>query len=496
MFISLRFKILAAFSVMALVLGWVSVMSISALEQQTRTALEAASRQDQAGAAMATLRALPFETEGLVLGHLHARTATEKGAIAADLLAADTQEALALSSLTRLSQGAEAALIADLALQARQAADLRDRLMAISARNALGEAAVLATQQMPDLRAQIIEALQIVAVQSGDPLPSAQAEAALNAIAAAQKNAVLQPEPGFLTDQLAAAELARNKLTAALAVMAVRPVAGTAPLQALIRDLQKLDDRIEVLLRDGGTDTAETIYQTQLRPLDRQRLEALEGLAQLMQTGRRAAAAEAEAKAAQWGKTLILLVNFALVIGCVAVILGLSRIGRGLEAAVRLAERMAGEEVAAPTKVKGNLAGRLTAALVRVSAGQSAVLSSLEALAAGRQPHHDLPEKVLLRLDALRARGGSGDPADLQSAQRLQDTLRSAVQDAQLMQEETGKLASALTLTSRRGTLAEEAERLSLVAERQMATLILADRQAGELTQGMSQRMPALRRIA
>ncbi|MCW1918534.1 hypothetical protein NX862_07200 [Rhodobacter sp. KR11] len=485
--ISLRFKLFAAFALMAGVMGAVTVLSISALDRQVQASVAALTRQDRAVEAMATLGALPFQTQGLILAHLQARTQADKAGLAVELLAADTKEALAISTLAGLAQGAEGALVADLQLQAKQAADLRARLVSISSRNTLGEAVVLATQQMPSLRAEIIATLDDVAAQTGNALAVARAKAALNGVAAAQKNALLDPAPGYVTGQLAAAALARAEMADALSRLPADPVPAMVPLRDLMAELQALDDQMEVLVRDGGQDTAETIFQTQLRPLDRQRQEGLSGLARLMQTGRRAVEAAAQEAAADWRMTLVLMVDGALVLGFGLVMLGLSRLGRGLEAAVRLAEQIAEATGAPPTWVKGNLSGRLTAALVRISAGQSAVLASLEAAAAGRPPRQDMNEALRQKFGAILSQWApQGGGARGREAAGLQETLRDAVADARTLQEGAGGLAAALSLQGAGAGLVPEAERHALIAERHLATLVLADRQALDLAQALA----------
>lgn len=507
MSISLRAKLFTAFLVLAAVMGTVTILATGALRDQAISAAEAGARQESMVGAIAALRALPFETEGLVLSHVHADQAAEKVAMAAELLGADTREALALSTLSSLTQGAERSVVADLALQSAQAADLRDRVLAVSTRNASGQARLLATQEMPGLRAEIIAALHALAVQTGLPLPAAQAEAALNSIAAAQKSAILNSDPAYVTGQLAAAALSRSALTEALVALgsSPKPKPGWLPLQGLVAALHGLDDRMEGLLRDGGYDTAETIYESQLRPLDHQRLQGLDGLAALMQTGRRAIDAAAQARAGEWQVTLIVLADVALVLGFAAVMLGLGKIGRGLDGAVRLAEQIAVEEVSPPAWVHGTLAGRLTAALVRISAGQTALMASLGAVAAGRPVRRDLPDRLGLRLAAVAelippgAVQRAGQVAWARGALTdLQGTLRSALDDGHLLEEEAGKLTTTLRLTARRGTLAAEAERHALVCARHLTSLIHADAQAEALAQGLDPvaEPDRLRRIA
>ena len=170
-------------------------------------------------------------------------------------------------------------------------------------------------------------------------------DSALNALAAAQKNALLRPDPANITGQLASAALARSSLAQALAALALEPSPGLVPMQALAAELGLLDQQIDALLRDGADETAAAIFADQLRPVDRQRLETLDGLEALMQTGRRAVEAAAQDAALGWQMTLVFLADLALILGFAAVTLSLSKIGRGLEGAIRLAEQMAGDEV-------------------------------------------------------------------------------------------------------------------------------------------------------
>ncbi len=474
MFLSLRAKIFVAFALVGLVMTVVTVLAVRALDDQVQTTVAATDREAGAAEAIASLRALPVETEGLIQSHLHATTSAEKTALTARLVAADTREALAFAALTEVAQGAEVSLVADLQLQARQAAGLRERLVAISTRNALGEAMALATRAMPGLRGEITQALQDVAAQGGDGAGAAQAEAALNAIAAAQKNALLNPDPAYVTGQLSAVTMARADLQAAVAGLDATGAPGLAGLHRALHDLQALDNRMELLLRDSGADTAAAILSGQLQPLDQRRLDALEGLAALVETGQRSADSAAVQEAAALRTTLILLADMALLIGFGAVMLGLGKIGRGMEAAVKLAEQVAEVEVAAPTWVRGNLAGRLTSALVRISAGQAAVLASLEAVAQGRPPRADLPERMRHRLVAL--------------AQGLD--LRGALAEAEALRDAAAQLADQLRAEEGRhgpriDALSAEMQRHHLATERQLASL-----------QALAPAPPPLRRIA
>ncbi|NBZ88021.1 hypothetical protein [Stagnihabitans tardus] len=507
-----RAKLFLAFVLMAGVMGTVTVLSSITLRDQVRQAAEVGQRQETAVDAMAVLRAITHEAQGLVQAHLSARTGAEKSRIAAELLAADTREALALARLATLAQGAEAALVADLSHQVRQAADLRQRVVSISARNALGRATDLATIEMPGLRAELIAGLRVVAAQTGKSLVASEAEAALNALAAAQKNALLRPEPANITGQLTAAALAHGNLVVALQDLALEPSPGLAPLQAMVAELGLMDQEIEALLRDGADETASAIFADQLRPLDRQRLETLDSLAALFQTGRRAIEAAAQETALGSQMTLVVLADLALILGFGAVTLALSRIGRGLEGAVRLAEQMAGDEVLPAAWVHGNLSGRLTSALVRISAGQTAVLASLDALGQGRAPRSDLPERLRQRFAALAMMtapgGGTAQvEAAAQSAQQLQETLRHALADGRALQDETGRIVALVQgprpLEAGAGMgapLTQTAEHIALCVERQVTALIHAETQATTLLQVLGPQPSAspapLRRIA
>lgn len=495
MIISLRFKLFAAFALMAGAMTALLVLSSTAMDRQAGVTVATLQRLDALADPMARLQALPHQARALVLAHLQSREPGVKTAIEAELLALDTAEALALSTLARLAQGAEGALVSDLAQMAGQAGDLRERLLAISGRNVAGQAVTLATQEMPVLRAQVTEALRNVAAQSGDAVAAARAEAAMNAMAAAQKNALLQPEPGFVTGQLAAAALAGADLAAALGILSAQEVPGLPPLQALVHDLQALNVQLDQLLRDTGAERAMTILDTQLRPLDLARQDQLAALGQLMQTSRRAIQDATLASAADWRLVLVILADIALILGFGLVVMALARLGSGLEGAVRLAEQMAGQEAVSPTWIRGNLSGRLTAALVRISGGQSAVLASLEAMAAGRPPRHDLPDKLRQRFAALVQSLGSRQTED-REVSGLQGALRDALQDAQVLQEGTGRLARALETAGTCQGLTSEAERQALVAERHLATLIVAERQANGLKEGFADRPAPQRRLA
>lgn len=507
MSISLRARLFMAFVLMAGVMGAVTVLSSMALRAQVRQAAEVAERQERAVGAMTVLRAITFETQGLVLAHLSARSPAEKDQLAAELLAADTREALALAALGSTAQGAETALTSDLALQVRQAADLRERLLAISARNVMGQATVLATVEMPGLREELAAALRVVAAQTGKTLAAAEAEAALNALAAAQKNALLRPDPANITGQLASAALARSSLAQALAALALEPSPGLVPMQALAAELGLLDQQIDALLRDGADETAAAIFADQLRPVDRQRLETLDGLEALMQTGRRAVEAAAQDAALGWQMTLVLLADLALILGFAAVTLGLSKIGRGLEGAVRLAEQMAGDEVLPAAWVRGNLSGRLTSALVRISAGQTAILASLDAVAQGRAPRADLPDRLRSRFATLagltspEARGLAGRvAAAVEGMDQLQAALRQALAEGRALQDEAGRMAALVQETGGGAPFTQAAERHALGAQRHVAALIHAETQAQGLVQALGLHQaapePALRRIA
>lgn len=494
--VSLRARLLLAFAVMAMIMGAVTVLAITALREQTRLSVTADQRQDRIVDAIAVLGATPFEAEGLVLNHLNTGDPAAKAQIAASLLAADTREALALADLASLAEGAEASVVADLRLQADHAADLRARLLAISTRNAHGRAVTLTTQALPQLRAALGEAMEAVAGPSGQALAAARAEAAMNAIAVAQKNALLNGEAGFVTAQLASAALARAEFKAQVGLLLDQALPARDALQLRVDDFARVDSEVEGLVRDSGADTADTLYSDQLLPLDRTRLATLDTLAALLETGRRSVDQAALQAVGDWQAVLVLLADAALILGLVAVVLGLGKIGRGLEAAVRLAERMAQGEVAPPAWVQRNLSGRLTAALVQISAGQTAVLAALDALAVGRAPRNDLPDRLREKVEAVAARIRTAPPDLSQGVARarvaagaLQATLETAMRDGQEIREGAERLVEALDLPARRvaevDEAAEAAARHALVTERHLATLIAAEREGSALAEGL-----------
>lgn len=401
MSMSLRARIFLGFLLLAGVMGAISVLSIHAVQDQVRLQAENGWRLDRMAAALADLRALPVESEGRLLAHLAARNPADKARIAAALVAADTREALALAVLGDLARGPEAELVADLRVQARTGLALRQRVLAISDRNAQGQAVTLATQEMPVLREAVISALRAVGVQSGLGLVAARAEAALNEVAARQKNALLTEESDLALSQMAAAAVARAEFEAEIATLSASEAAGVAALGGLVRDLAALEDRFGALMREDGTQTATDLLRNRIEPLDHQRLDALDGVAALLQTGQRAMDSAAIAAVARFQTLLIVLTDLALVVAFVLLVFGLGRLGRGLEDAVRLAERMAEAEVATSAWVHKTLAGRLTAALVKISTGQMAVVAALDALATGAPLRTDLPEVMRLRLARL-----------------------------------------------------------------------------------------------
>lgn len=488
--ISLRGRVFAAFVLVAGAMGALTVVAVRVIQTQHGAAVLAGERQDRIVDALAHLRAAPFEAEGLVMNHLHAHAPDGKQGFAADLMGVDTREALALSTLADLALGPERALVADLKLQAAQAADLRDRILAVSERDALGRARTLATQEMPGLRAELVAALRAVGVQGGQTLAAARAEAAVNAIAAAQKNAILMPEPDYVAAQLAALTEAQAELAAALAALQSVPAPGLAALQGLVDALQALDGQMAALLADSGYDTAEAIYASQLRPLDEARLARLDSFDALMQTGRRMADAAALARVESWQTTLIYAADAALVLGFLVMMQALSRLGRGLEGAVQLAERMSRSEFKQITWVERSLAGRLTAALVQISAGQSAVLASLESVAAGRPLRQDLPDRLRERMGAVAAlispetaERGAGLARARAAAITLQETLREAQRDGEALRD--GAEAVVVALGPEPSGLSDMATRQVLIGERHLATLILAEREAGEVVDGL-----------
>lgn len=510
MHLSLRAKIFVAFVLMAGAMGAVTLLSVREMNRQLATAGLAAEQAAAAAGAIADLAALPDETEALLQAHLHAATPLAKQRIAGQLVAAATREALALARLKDLASGPEGAMIAGLQDSAGQAAALRARILAISTRDAAGEALGLVTREMPDLRAALLAGLADVAAQTGQTVLAARAGAALNAMAAAQKNALLDRDPAFVQRALDEIATARQELAAAMAGLPAAPALG--PVQELLAALGRMDARLDGLLRDGGGEAADRIFSLQLQPLDRKITDSVEGLGALFQTGLRSAAQRATDQAATVQATLVLLADLALGLGFALVVFGLGRIGRGLEAAVRLAERMAETEAAPPAWVHGNLSGRLTAALVQISAGQGAVVASLEAVAAGRAPRGDLPDRLRAKFHALQALISTDTVAlgaNLRLAREatadLQSALQAAASGGAVLQASAEDLLA--TLAQPRDWRApfddaprEAALRHAVEADRHLAQLIAAEAEGGRLAQRLGlppagQAAP-LRRIA
>lgn len=486
MAISLRAKIFLAFALLAGGMAGVTTLSVRALSDQAETARTAGQRHEALSQLYARLSALPTETEGLVLRHLLARTEAAKAEIEARLVAAEVREGLALAELGPAA--------GDLAVAARQAQEVRGRILAISGRNILGQAQDLALGPMPGLRAEVLMRLQSVGNEAGRALAAGRLAAAVQALAEAQKTALLALGAGSAPDlaPLTRAEAERRAARAEFhRLAALAP--GWSGLAARLDGLKALDDRIASLLRDGGGGTAEGLFTTVLQPMDRARMERLSALEAAAFADQRASLLAAEAAARSRQLWMILLADAALICGFVVVALGLGRIGRGLEGAVRLAERMAGMDGGWPTWTRGTISGRLTSALVRLSAGQSAVLASLDAVAAGRGPRSDLPEPFRQRMAALQAlvpRDAGLIAAGLDEAReavaRLEHTVHAALLDGEALRDEADRLALALNRPREVRMLeasGPEAERHALIVARHVATLALAGQQVQAVAQ-------------
>lgn len=481
MFPSLRFRLFLAFVLMAGILASVTLLAVSSQRQAAEAVAGLLSRQEGVRSALSDLGALGLEGEVILRSHLAAKGSAARATLAADLLGVEARETLALARLAAAAgpDGPARAAVAEAEAAVDLVAALRLRIMDLTSGATLEEAALLATQEMPALRAELVEALRDLGGAAATGVPALRAEAALNALAAAQKNAILAPEAGYVTSQLAIATFARADLATALTDLAAAG-AGLAGLAPALDTLARLDARMGDLLTDPARDEAERLFLLDFPAAMTSARTALQGVEDLAGTILAAEVAAMKADQQDLQMKLILMADVALLIGALLTVLALRGIGHGLEGAVRLAEQMAASEEAPPTWVQSALAGRLTAALVRISAGQSAVVAAIERVIAGQPIRPNVPEPIRRKLEVLAARldRAPQDDAGIEPARAGIAALHITLTQARDQGRGLVDAAEDLVGLARQGTpLSEPLLRQTLLAEQHFATLAQAESQ-------------------
>ncbi len=310
-----RLRLLLAFAVPFLALLGLTTLAFMTLTEAGRAARSLLDRGTGPQTLTSDLRGDILLLDRLAALHVAATSAPEMARLEDQITEAAQDFDHKLELLAEVTTGPATDLLDRLRNQTTEAGQVLTQVLTLSRQKTNTRAAVLSTMEMPATRARVLTALEALGNRESILPQTAAIATEANGIVAAEKNALLNPEAGFIAQQLAAVGQGRTRIAAALdqLAQALTPEALSG-LQGGLHDFLALDDKITALVRANSATRAADLLRGPFADQQAQRMDVLAGYATFAQTSlaHAANAAKASLGTARWRLGLAALVALGL----------------------------------------------------------------------------------------------------------------------------------------------------------------------------------------